>query len=72
MPTAVRGGAEYFKGSHRMGDGPKKIADNFRASPFKDDLSNEFTFSQIHLIGQYRTFKPPLHKKVGKPPRYLE
>ncbi len=27
--------------------------ENLRASLFNDDLSNEPTFSQIHLVGQY-------------------
>jgi hypothetical protein len=37
------------------GGGPPlaKFAKNLRASPFNKDLSNETTFSLIHLAGQY-------------------
>jgi hypothetical protein len=41
-----------FKGSYRVGDG-RIFLKNLRASLFNDDLSNEITFSQIHLAGQY-------------------
>jgi hypothetical protein len=34
-----------------MGDG-QILSENLRASLFNDDLSNEPTFSQIHLGGQ--------------------
>jgi hypothetical protein len=33
--------------------GREKLAENFRPSPFNKDLSNETTFSLIHLAGQY-------------------
>ncbi len=33
--------------------GRAKFAENLRASPFNNDLSNEATFSLIHLDGQY-------------------
>ncbi len=35
-----------------MGGG-QNLRKNLRASPFKKDLSNETTFSPIHLAGQY-------------------
>jgi hypothetical protein len=41
-----------FKGFSQDG-GRAKIAKNIRASPFNKDLSNDTTFSQIHLDGQY-------------------
>jgi hypothetical protein len=31
-----------------------KFAENLRASPFTKDLSNETTFSLVHLAGQYK------------------
>ncbi len=40
LPTAVRGGAEYLKELHRMGDG-RIFFKNLRASLFNKDLSNE-------------------------------
>ncbi len=40
-------------GAHRMGDGRIDYSENFRASLFHDDLSNEPSFRQIHLAGQY-------------------
>jgi hypothetical protein len=49
LPTAVRGGAESLKGSHKMGDG--RFFLNLCASLFNKDLSNEPNFSQIHLAG---------------------
>ncbi len=33
--------------------GRAKFAENLRASSFQKDLSNETTFGQIHLDGQY-------------------
>jgi hypothetical protein len=41
-----------FKGLSEAG-GWGKFAENLRASPFNKNLSNETTFSQIHLAGQY-------------------
>jgi hypothetical protein len=49
MPTALRGGAESLKGSHRMLDFSK----NPRAYLFIKGLLNEPNFSRIHLTGQY-------------------
>ncbi len=52
MPTAVRGGAESLKGSHRMGDQPIFLKTSAPYS-FMTTLSNEPTVSQIHLAGHY-------------------
>jgi hypothetical protein len=41
-----------LKGSQRTGCGQNALK-NLRASPFNKDLSNETTFSPIHLAGQY-------------------
>ena len=40
-----------FKGLSQAG-GRAKFAENLRASHFNGDLSNETTFSQMHLAGQ--------------------
>jgi hypothetical protein len=50
-PIIEWGGAENFKGLSQDG-GRVKFAENLRASPFNDDLSNDTTFSQIYLAGQ--------------------
>jgi hypothetical protein len=47
-----QGGALKLLGLSEDG-GRAKFAENFRASPFNKDLSNETTFSLIHLAGQY-------------------
>jgi hypothetical protein len=55
LPTTVRGGAKSLnlKGSHRLHGRRTKLAENLRASPFNEVLSNDTTFNQIHLAGQY-------------------
>ncbi len=40
-----------LKVSHRLGQ--EKLAENRRASPFNEDLSNETTFSLINVARQY-------------------
>jgi hypothetical protein len=52
LPTSVRGGAESFKSSHMMGDQPIFLK---TSAPYSlmTTLSNEPTFSQIHLAGHY-------------------
>jgi hypothetical protein len=49
LPITVRGGALTLQGSHRIGAG--QFAETPSASPFNKDLSNEASFSQIHLAG---------------------
>jgi hypothetical protein len=46
---------EYFTELSEDGGGGEgaKFAENLSASPFYKDLSNETTFSPIHLAGQY-------------------
>jgi hypothetical protein len=53
------------KGSHdgRGGGGRAKFAENLCASPFNKDLSNQTTFSLIHLGGQYLKKCLPAPKK---------
>jgi hypothetical protein len=51
-PTAVGGGTEFLKGSHRIGDG-RYLLKNLRGSRFNKEFSNETTLSLIHLVGQY-------------------
>jgi hypothetical protein len=41
--------------------GQAKFAENLRASPFNKDLSNETTFSLIHLAGQVKYIKIGVH-----------
>jgi hypothetical protein len=41
-----------FKGLSQVG-GKAKFAENLRPSPITKQLSNETTFSLIHLAGQY-------------------
>jgi hypothetical protein len=43
---------KYFKELSDDG-GQAVFAENLHASPFNKDLSNEATFSLIHLAGQY-------------------
>jgi hypothetical protein len=47
-----QGGALNFK-ELSQNVGRTKLAKNLRASPFNKELSNETTFSLIHLAGQY-------------------
>jgi hypothetical protein len=54
LPTVVRGGVEYLKGSHRMGDGTIFIK-NLRVSPSNDDLSIDTVSTR--LISLDSTFK---------------
>ncbi len=51
-PTAVRGGSESLKGSHRMGDG--RIFQKIPAPlSFIKAFLNESNFGRVHLAGQY-------------------
>jgi hypothetical protein len=43
---------QYFKRLSEDG-GQAKFAENLRASPFNEDLSNATTFSLMYLAGQY-------------------
>jgi hypothetical protein len=52
FPIKKQGGARNFKGPSQEG-GRVKLAENLRASPLNNELSNETTFSLIHLAGQY-------------------
>jgi hypothetical protein len=47
-----QGGVLNFKGLLQDG-GRTDFSEKLRASLFNDDLKNEPTFSQIHLVGQY-------------------
>jgi hypothetical protein len=47
----TQGALIRLKASQKMGGG--QLTENLRASPFNNDLSNETTFSLIHLAGQY-------------------
>ncbi len=51
LPTAVQGGAESLKGSHRMGD-RRIILKIIRTSHFNKGLLNEPNFGRIYLAGQ--------------------
>ncbi len=48
--------------------GRVKLAENLRASPFNKDLSNETTFSQIHLVGQVLCDVEPAAAAATEPP----
>ncbi len=52
MGNYVRDGAIALKGSHLMGD-ELIFLKSLRDTSFNKDLSNEPTFGQIHLAGQY-------------------
>jgi hypothetical protein len=54
LPTPVRGLSQD--------GGRASFSLNLRASLFNDDLSNETTFSQIHLAGQYLESDVQVHK----------
>jgi hypothetical protein len=68
MPTAVRGGAESLKGSHRMGGGQKLL---IISAPLP--LKRIFRMSPLlaRSISMDSTFKPPLHKKSWKTTQIL-
>ena len=76
MPIAGQGAAQSLKGSPRMGDGSFFLK-NLRALLFNDDLSNEPTFRQIHLAGQFllssnkKSNSPHLFPMVYLNKRYL-
>jgi hypothetical protein len=54
LPTTVRGGAESLKGFHSMGVERKDVnLCALCASPFKESLLTDTTFSQSNLDGQH-------------------